>query len=243
MESTSFLKVKQIIWNGWKTKWGNHKGSDGKGINMKHILEDCRELVASHADIQDFFYCHNIIGRTIADIRPAAFDYMIQNICDIDDVWNQSIESGIETDSQICIIFADGEHMEIKFSGEGPVILGFNTADFSKYPSPDGTCYSLHTLFQHCLGCKIINISFETSDDRMRFPVYRGIDMSLDDEGIKEICFHLCNRTALVASGSFDWFSVEHIADSGDSVKIPFRELLSELNKDTIEEIFSVKKE
>lgn len=210
---------------------------------MKHVLEDGRELVASYDDVQDFFDGNKIIGRVIKDIRPAALDYMIQNLSEIDDIWNRRTECGIQTDDRICIIFSDGDSIEIEFSGDGPILLGFNTANFDQYPNPDGSCYTLHTMFQYCLGYEIMNVSFDRSDKRMIFPAYRGIDMSGDDDGIKEIRFNLRGGTSLIASGIIDYFYFEYTMDFGGSVRVPMKELLAELNTETLKEQLLLKQE
>ena len=205
---------------------------------MKHLLKDGRYLMASYKDIHDFLEQHAVAERIIADIRPAALDYIIRNLADIDDVFEKKAYACIETDERICIVFQDGAHMEIEFSGEGPLILGFNTADFSQYPVYDGTCYSLHTLFKHCLGHRISSIEYPTSDHRMLFPVYRGVNTSEDDEGINEISFILDNHTRLRCAGSQDWFSVGHVVGKNRYSQVFYKNLFAELNQETAHSIF-----
>lgn len=205
---------------------------------MKYLLSDSRELMVRYDDIKEFFDKNSIIGRTITDIKSAMFDYIIQNIGDIDNVYNLNARSAIDTDGQICLLFEDGDNFEIEFSGDGPIILGFNTADFEKYPKFDGNCYALRTLFKHCLGHKIVDIVFEKSDHRMLFPAYHGIDMSAYDEGINHIKIILDDDSYLVARGSIDYYNFEHHSKSGEEMRVPFKELLDELNEETLSLIF-----
>ncbi len=200
---------------------------------MKHILDDGRCLMASYDDIQDFFSRNPIIGKTISDIRPYCLDYMLKNIAEVEDFENKRTESAIDTDERICLIFEDGSNLEIEFSGDGPIILGFDTAKLTDYPEYDGTCYTLRTLFQYCIGREILGIHFEKSENRMMFPAYMGIDMSGDDEGIREIRFALRGGTTLIASGYLDYFRVEHVTDFGGSVTVKYSELINELNEET----------
>lgn len=199
---------------------------------MKHFLDDGRVLVASYNDIRQFFDDYHIVGRTISDLRSAENDYMIKNLedFDIDELNRWTTESGIETDGQIAILFADGDNIEIEFSGDGPILLGFNTANLSKYPAYDGTCYTLATLFQHCLGKTISNVLFEKSNHRMEFPAYRGIDMSADDEGIREIRLILEDGSYLKAFGGWDFYYFSHINSDGEELRVPYIELIEELN-------------
>lgn len=205
---------------------------------MKHSLPDGRELMVRYDDIKNFFDKNRIIGRTITDIKPAAFDYIIRNIGDIDNVYEADTESAVDTDGQICLIFEDGDDLEIEFSGDGPILLGFNTADFEKYPKPNGNCYTLRTLFKYCLGHKIVDIVFERSDHKMLFPTYCGIDTSAYDEGIDNIKIILDDGSYLLARGSIDYYNFEHHSQSGNELSIPFKELLGELNEETLSWIF-----
>lgn len=210
---------------------------------MKHVLDDGRVLVAAYTDLQSFFEKNRIVGRVISDIRAAASDYMICNLDDIEIYSMGRVECAINTDSQVCIIFQDGNSMEIEFSGDGPIVLGFNTADFSKYPVADGTCYSLRTMFQYCIGYEITNVAFDKSDKRMRFPLYRGIDMSEDDDGVKEIRIQLRGGTTLVASGNDDFFEFRHTMDFGGLVTVPLAKLINELNNETRRAIVNEEKQ
>ena len=205
---------------------------------MKHLFPDGRELMVRYDDIKDFFDKNRIIGRTIANIKPTAFDYIIRDIGDIDNVYELDTESAIDTDGQICLIFEDDDNLEIEFSGDGPILLGFNTADFEKYPKANGNCYTLRTLFKHCLGHKVVDIVFERSDHRMLFPAYRGIDMSAYDEGIDDIKIVLDDGSYLLARGSIDYFNFEHHSQDGNELRVPFKELLSELTEETLSWIF-----
>ena len=107
---------------------------------MKPMLDDGREPVARFSDAESFFGRNHIVGRVISDIRPAACDSMIGNLaeCDLNMIYGvekaSRIDCAVETDSQVCILFEDGDHMEIEIPGDGPIILGFNTADFTQYP-------------------------------------------------------------------------------------------------------------
>lgn len=213
---------------------------DNNGEDLKmHKLKDERMLMASYADIERFFSENSIIGKTIEDIVPYRYDYMIQNFGDIEDFINIRTRSAIDTDGHVCILFDDGSNFEIEFCGDGPVIMGYNTADFDSYPEFDGSCYKLSTLFQYCLGHTIVGIHFEKTDKKMCFPSYCGIDMSGEDDGIKEIRFALNGGTTLMASGSLDRFSFEHFMDFGGRVEVKVAELISELNEETYSNYFA----
>lgn len=203
------------------------------------VLDDGRELMASFDDIDNFFRKNKILGRTIIDIKGAAYDYMIGNLEDLDDIWNSQCSCGIETDSQVCIIFEDGDNMEVEFIGDGPKILGFNTAKFENYPKEDGSCYTLHTMFEKALGKKIVDIRFEKTEFHMSFSAYNGIDMSAEDDGIDHIEFVLSDDTVLRAGGWLDFYSFEHKNLNGEDIYVPFRNLLIELNRKTVDRIFA----
>ena len=196
-------------------------------------LQDGRLLMASYEDIEQFFAEHNIVGKTIDDIIPFCHDYMIYNISEVNDFINRRTQSLIQTDGCICLIFTDGSNLEIEFCGDGPIILGYNTAKLETYPKYDGTCYTLHTMFQYALGHMIVGIYFEKTDKRMQFPIYCGLDMSSEDEGIKEIRIALNGGTTLMASGALDSFCFEHFMDFGGPVEVKYAELISELNRET----------
>lgn len=199
---------------------------------MIYTLSDGRSLMASFRDIHSYFEKHTIVGKSIADIRPYRLDYRIANIEDIEDPESAKIPSGITTDGQICIIFDDGDHIEIEIPGCAPIILGFNTADFSQYPEYDGSCYTLRTMFQKCLGHRITKVAFEKTAGKMLFPKYRGIDMSDDDDGIYEIRLVLDDGSCLCAHGWLDFFDILHYAPNGDDICVPFSELLAELDEE-----------
>lgn len=205
---------------------------------MVHYLKDSRELMAKQSDIQAFFECHSIVGRIIEDIRPSRHDYMIRNLEDIDDIFSKDADASIHTDGQVCIVFEDGDHIEVEYSGDGPIVLGFNTAKLEEYPLYDGACYSLHTLFRNCLRQTVKDIRIEKSDHRMEFPAYCGIDMSEDDEGVNEIRFILGDDSTLRVAGEIDWFLVEHFREKHVYSTVPFKELLEELNNKTFNDIF-----
>ena len=196
---------------------------------MKHLLSDGRTLMASVEDVKSFFDDNAICGKIIKDIRPFVFDYMIQNLDEIEEIEQEQTESAITTDGQICILFTDGSHMEIEFPGNGPMILGYNTADFSKYPQYDGTCYTLATMFRHCIGKKIIGVSVKRSNEKMVFPCYKGIDMREDDDGIKEIRLTLDDDSYLSAAGVVDFFNFSHHVSQLECATVSFRDLLNEL--------------
>ena len=205
---------------------------------MGHILPDGRTIMAAYQDIVDFLEHNRIIGRIITDIRAKELDYIIRNMKDIDDICLGIACCGIETDGQVCLLFADGDHMEIDVPGDGPIILGMNTACFDQYAVHDGTCYSVKTLFQHCIGHKIMDIDVRRSKSPMEFPRYCGIDMSAEDEGVKEISFILDDSSRLNARGSIDYFQFSHDASKHEMKYVPFSELLSELNMETLTDIF-----
>lgn len=199
---------------------------------MQKRLSDGRLLMAAYEDVDAFFKTHRIEGRVIADLRPACLDYIICNLCDIEDIYNKNCQSAIETDEQICILFEDGDHMEIEIPGDGPIILGFNTANLQNYPVYDGSCYTLRTMFQHCIGKKIEKVKFEKSPYEMEFPCYCGIDMSADDDGIKEILLYLEDGSFLRASGYVDFYELEQCAANGENCMVPYKELLEELSEE-----------
>lgn len=206
---------------------------------MKQKLSDGRWIMASYKDIKEFFETNCIKGRKIIDIIPNQLDYMDYQLGAIENVYNLNATSAISTDGQVCLVFEDGDHLEIGFCGDAPIILGFNTADFDKYPQHRGDCYTLKTLFGCSIGQTIKDIVFEKSETRMMFPVYCGIDMSEDDDGIKDIAFVLEDNTYLKASGVVDWFDFEHCEVNGQTIqKIPYKDLFDELNKETLDIIF-----
>lgn len=203
-----------------------------------HKLDDGRMLMAAYDDIKRFFEENNIIGKTIKNIVPARYDYIIQNIEDIEDFLHKEVDSVIDTDGQVCLVFDDGSNFEIEFNGDGPVILGYNAANFDDYEQYDGRCYKLSTLFQHCIGRSIAGVHFEKTDTKMMFPSYCGIDLSEEDDGVNQIRIDLNDGTALVASGSLDWFTFEHISDIDDYPEVGIPELISELNQEAYEFYF-----
>ena len=204
---------------------------------MSYLLNDGRQLMASYQDIVRFFQENNIIGKTIVDIKARRLDYIISNLDEIENVENMDAESAVSTDGQICIFFDNGEHLELEIPGDGPLILGYNTADFSGYPVHDGSCYTLKTLFQHCIGRRISNIVFEKSKHPMLFPAYRGIDISKDDNGIKYIKLVLDDKSVLLAEGVIDYFHFSHCDAEGNNKTVPFSSLLAELNGETKKEL------
>ena len=200
---------------------------------MKHYLLDGRILMAQYDDLRSFFETHRIVGRKIANIRPACLDYLWHYIEDWDSAYTSDVGCGIETDGAVCLVFEDGDCCEVEFCGEGPIVLGFNTANWDKYPAYDGTVYALHTMFQRCLGHTITAVEFERSEKRMTFPCYRGLSMSEDDEGVDYIRFVLDDGTHLLMHGVVDWFCVDHCTADGENVCVPMKDLLDELNEKT----------
>lgn len=197
---------------------------------MKHTLDDNRLLMASYDDIYSFFKEFQIVGKIIKDIIPFKFDYYIRNLDEIDNILSISTPSSIDTDHQICLVFTDNTSLEIEFVGDGPVILGYNTAKLSKYPKHNGSCYTLRTLFKHSINRKIIEIEFNKTVNKMLFPYYKGIDLSKEDDGIKQLRFILDDGSYLSAEGILDWFCLSHKTATNKLKMIPFRELLAELN-------------
>ncbi len=203
-------------------------------------LEDGRVLLAAYDDIDAFFKKHNIVGRVISDIIPSEHDYMIRNIDEIEGFEYQYANSVIETDGFVCLVFEDGDTLEVYFSGDGPLVLGFNTAKLDEYPKYDGSCYTLHTLFKYCIGYRIIGLFFEKTDKKMMFPEYCGIDMSEEDEGVEEIYFMLEGGTSLLATSTIDYFRFEHLIRGKRSyTEVKFSELLSELSEAAYNEYFA----
>ena len=64
--------------------------------------------------------------------------------------------------------------------------------------------------------------------------------MSEDDDGIKEIRFHLNDGTTLVASGSDDFFNFDYYEDYNNKIHVyvPMADLLDELSDETKRRIF-----
>ena len=205
---------------------------------MSYILPDGKELMARYDDILSFFEKHNIVGRNIADIRPAALDYQISNLDDIENIINLRTECAIDTDEPVCFIFEDGDTMEIEFSGDGPIILGFNTADLSSYPQYDGHCYHLATLFDHTIGAGIVSVEVEKAEHKMLFPSYCGHDMSQEDEGVTEIRLYLGGGKYFAASGWQDFFRFECHLPDGRMDEIEYRKLFSDMSIEALVDIF-----
>ena len=197
---------------------------------MKHQLPDGRWLMASYEDLYSFFQENKITGKTIRDIRPFALDYCIRNLDDVEDILNTETQCTVGTDHQICMLFTDNTTLEVEFSGDGPIILGYNTADLSAYPQYNGSCYSLRTIFQHCIEKKIVKIVFEKTGGLMLFPCYRGIDMSEDDDGVKQLCFYLEDGSYLLAEGNLDYFGFSHKSLPQEYKTVPTGDLLRELD-------------
>ena len=118
---------------------------------MKHLLPDGRTLMARYDDLREFFDRHAIVGRRIVDIRPADLFCGRYIIDDIDHAYQSETMCTACADNKICLVFEDGDHCEVEFRGEGPILLGFNTANFAEYPVYDGSTFSYRTLFQYVL--------------------------------------------------------------------------------------------
>lgn len=125
----------------------------------------------------------------------------------------------------------------MEISGSGPLILGYGTADFAKYPSYHGQIYRLKTLFRHCIGKKITEVKIDAGEDSMFFPCYCGIDMSQEDEGVYGLRFLLDDGSTLSFAGEWDFFSVEHTDSKGEIREVPFSVLLWELDPETREQM------
>ena len=197
---------------------------------MKHQLPDGRWLMASYEELYAFFQENKIIGKVIRDIRPFALNYCIGNLDEVEEVLNTKTQCAIRTDEQICIVFTDNTTLEVEFSGDGPIILGYNTAELSAYPQYNGSCYTLSTMFRHCIGKKITEIVFEKTVGRMLFPRYRGIDMSGDDDGVKQLCFFLDDGSYLLAEGNIDYFAFCHKVSPQEHKIVATGALLRELD-------------
>ncbi|MCR5221329.1 MAG: hypothetical protein K6D90_00460 [Lachnospiraceae bacterium] len=63
--------------------------------------------------------------------------------------------------------------------------------------------------------------------------------MSSEDDGIDHIEFVLSNDTGLRAGGWLDFYSFEHKNLKGEDICVPFRNLLIELNRETVDRIFA----
>ena len=197
---------------------------------MKRILEDGRTLMASYDDINEFFQTNNIIGKEISDILLSEACYMAFDYEEDDDYPDNVADCFLEMDDPVCIAFTDGTNLEVEYCGDGPIILGYNTAKIKEYPKNKGIKFPFQNMFKYGIGKKITDIQFEKSDERMMFPEYRGINMSEDDDGIAEIRFVLDDDTALVANGFIDYFDFGHIKNSNRYVRITYRELLNGIN-------------
>lgn len=194
---------------------------------MKHIMPDGRTLMARYDDLRAFFDTHPIVGQRIVDIRPADLFCGRFIIDDWDHTYASETMCHACTDDRICLVFESGDNCEVEFSGEGPILLGYNTADWEQYPVYDGATFSYRTLFQHCLGRTIMAVEFERSEQRMTFPCYFGIDMSEDDEGITTLRFELDDGTCLLMGGWVDWFEIVH-----SNKYVSMKELLDELTEE-----------
>ena len=222
---------------------------------MIHTMkENGMELMAAYDDISDFFRRNNVIGKRIYDIRCTDTDYMIHNLSDFEEeqLLGWSIRSAVDTDGIVALLFEDGGDLEIRYNGEGPVMLGFGLRDRLEWDPYDGEQYRFSTLFQHCIGRRIAGIKFERSNRRMRFstcrdgfdpvtgePVY--IDMAADDEGVDRIGLVLEDGTRLEASGNIDWFSLVHYDSSGEECRVPCEELLKDLTPERRRRLFEEK--
>ena len=208
---------------------------------MKHILDDGRILVASEKDIIEFFEEHPVVGAKIFTLDCTEKDIMIQNLEVIDNIMNREAECAINTDGAIRFWLSNGEMISIEFSGDGPIVLGtFTREQFEKGEREyNGNCYRLDMLFRFCIDQEITGIELVKKDSKMEFPCYRGIDMSDDDEGIKEIKLKLGNieYLGIGGSGDFSWFG--HFTRNGIHETIHYKELLAQLNDETIDRIFA----
>ena len=201
---------------------------------MSRLSPDGRTLFADAEEVRLFFEEHRITGRVIKDIRPARLDYVIANLCDFDEEtilgWNAP--DGIQMDGQICLLFEDGDSLEIELPGGAPLILGFNTAELEKYPEYNGKCYRLSTMFPWILGKKIAGAEVRERKYGMDFPSYKGVDMSGEGNGISEVELLLEDGSGMRFWGWLDFAEMEcWTADGGES-PVPFAELWNELSED-----------
>lgn len=209
---------------------------------MSYQLADGREVTARYDDVVSFFEKHCIAGREIADVRAAELNYLIQTLDEIENVMERSTECGIDTDDSICFVFKDGDSMEMQFCGDGPILLGFNTADLKSYPTYEGQFYRLSTVFFRAIGAEIVRIEAERHLHRMLFPSFRGIDLSQEEEVVTEIKLYLGDGSYLTASGWLDFFRLEHHLPDGRNSKVEYKKLLSDLNTETLIDIFGTER-
>ena len=202
---------------------------------MAKRLGDGRTIMALYDDLCAYFENHPIQGKKLVDIRANTLDYMgLGNFCEFPEEGWTEWRSSIHTDTQVCLIFEDGSTLEVEIPGEAPIILGYNTADIESYPPYDGTCYQLSTLFQYALGHTIVDVVFHKTQGKMLFPVWNNIDMSAEDDGIKELAFVLDNGTKLVVKGVLDYYAFSHVDENEEELKVPISQLVSDLNDETI---------
>lgn len=198
---------------------------------MKHTFPNNRTLMISSADIFDYFNSHSIIGRTIIDILTSEYDYRIGNFDDLVDEMDMNIavtESSIVTDGYVCLKLDDGHSVEIQFSGEGPVVLGYDSYEPIESPMP-GYYYHLRTMFAGCLGKRIVGIVFGFTDKEMQFPCYCGIDMSADYDEVCSICLVLDDNSILEFSGWIDYSSCVLLKPNGEPYDVKITVLLSDM--------------
>ena len=194
-----------------------------------YVFPDGRELMCSPEYVKEFFIKNTIVGKRIKNILPGAYDYILGDLGKDDYNENAKTFCGIDTDEPICLVFEDGHTLEVEVCGDGPVILGFDTAELNKYPKPDGSCYTLHTLFSSIIGQKITEIKFEKTNKPMQFPSFCGKTIQ-DEEHVYRICFLLEDGNHLIADGCHDFFSVSLKKPNGEYVYSKMAPLMAELN-------------
>lgn len=122
-------------------------------------------MIAS-ADILNYFNSHLIIGRAITDVLLSEYDYRIGNFDDLVDEIDMNIvviDSSIVTDGFVCLKQDDGHSVEINFSGEGPVVLGYDLHKPIDEPMP-GYYYCFSIMFAGCIGKRIVGMVFGFTD-------------------------------------------------------------------------------
>lgn len=200
---------------------------------MKQILPDKRYLLASFADLKDFFVTNKVVGKTIKSIIPSAYDYQFSNLREcITNIDTDLTECCISTDESICLEFSDGNSLEILIPGSCPIIIGWNTF-FKRTHDPyniDCDCFDLNVLFEQCINHEITKVSVDYRENEMIFPAYMGIDLSEDDDFINGINLILDNDVVLTIEGGVDWCNVYLTNLIGEEAYVPVKKLFDSIN-------------
>jgi len=193
-------------------------------------MNDGRCLIAREKEILDFFYNNHLVGRTITGIFPTAMNYGISNLDDIleeiEDISAHTCQCGIQTDDFVLLELDNCDCIEIQFSGSGgPVILNVIRGGYTYPPIPVGL-FPLNTMFHDCIGKKITDVIVDRNSNKMLFPHFCGIDMSVEDEGVWRIRLVLEDGSFLAFFGSVDWSCMEYLDKQEKITTVPMLWLL-----------------